>query len=331
MLGLGSFRFLLAFCVAISHLYADMIHGPAAYAVWGFFVLSGFLMTLILNENYGNSVSGLKAYAQNRFLRIFPQYLLACLIGLITFAVAAKLKTDVTQLNPEARIPTGTSDIFANLLLNPVWTPTSGRLVPVSGALATEVGAYLLFPLFFRSITAVLAVMAVSFFASFERGFHCDTFAIRYTAMSTCMLAFGFGALMYHLKDRLAMFQAPMYSTLCWILHCLIWLFFPYYPWEAGLYVSVILSGWVVISLFPLKVGALDRMLGDLTYPFYLLHTTVGVWILISWKDAFGLRSLPFALISMATTIAVSIVIIIYFDRPIMKLKKKPRADVPHN
>lgn len=35
--GLGSWRFLLAFFVVISHLYADMFGGPAAYAVWGFF------------------------------------------------------------------------------------------------------------------------------------------------------------------------------------------------------------------------------------------------------------------------------------------------------
>jgi hypothetical protein len=36
---LGTWRFFLAFVVVISHLWAGMIDGPAAYAVWGFFVL----------------------------------------------------------------------------------------------------------------------------------------------------------------------------------------------------------------------------------------------------------------------------------------------------
>jgi hypothetical protein len=31
--------------------------GPAAYAFWGFYCLSGYLMTLILNEKYGLSPS----------------------------------------------------------------------------------------------------------------------------------------------------------------------------------------------------------------------------------------------------------------------------------
>ena len=32
----GIYRYGLAFCVAISHLWGGMIAGPAAYAVWGF-------------------------------------------------------------------------------------------------------------------------------------------------------------------------------------------------------------------------------------------------------------------------------------------------------
>ena len=73
-LGIGSWRFFLAFLVVISHLWKDMIGGPAAYAVWGFYVLSGYLMTLVLNEKYGPSINGLKRYAYNRFLRIYPLY-----------------------------------------------------------------------------------------------------------------------------------------------------------------------------------------------------------------------------------------------------------------
>ena len=56
----GIYRYGLAFCVVISHLWAGMFGGPAAYAVWGFYCLSGYLMTLILNEKYGFTARGIK-------------------------------------------------------------------------------------------------------------------------------------------------------------------------------------------------------------------------------------------------------------------------------
>ena len=65
-------------CVAISHLWGGMIGGPAAYAVWGFYCLSGYLMTLVLNEKYGFSPRGLARFAINRALRIYPAYYVVC-------------------------------------------------------------------------------------------------------------------------------------------------------------------------------------------------------------------------------------------------------------
>ena len=64
----GIYRYGLALCVAISHLWAGTIGGPAAYAVWGFYCLSGYLMTLILNEKYGFSPRGVGRFAANRAL-----------------------------------------------------------------------------------------------------------------------------------------------------------------------------------------------------------------------------------------------------------------------
>ena len=58
----GTWRFLLAILVMITHLWASMLRGPAAYAVWGFFVLSGYLMTKVLREKYGFDSRGIIAY-----------------------------------------------------------------------------------------------------------------------------------------------------------------------------------------------------------------------------------------------------------------------------
>ena len=54
---MGIYRFLLALNVVIFHLLDVPAIGP--FAVFSFFVLSGFLMTLIMKETYGYSLSGL--------------------------------------------------------------------------------------------------------------------------------------------------------------------------------------------------------------------------------------------------------------------------------
>ncbi|MCI1709030.1 MAG: hypothetical protein LKM39_00445 [Chiayiivirga sp.] len=74
-LGFGTWRLFLALLVGASHLWVDMVAGPAAYAVWGFFVLSGYLMTHVLSTKYGFSARGLAGYAHNRFPAHLPRLL----------------------------------------------------------------------------------------------------------------------------------------------------------------------------------------------------------------------------------------------------------------
>jgi len=105
--GFGAWRFLLAVLVAVSHLWGGMIHGPAAYAVWGFFVLSGYLMTLVLGHKYGTDAAGIRAYAANRVLRIYPSYVVAVLLGIATIWVLRRLGADPAGLNPQFLMPNG--------------------------------------------------------------------------------------------------------------------------------------------------------------------------------------------------------------------------------
>src|ERR1035437_7037171 len=144
--GFGTWRFLMPLYVSMSHLWSGMIHGPAAYAVWGFFVLSGFLMTHVLRNKYGFDHSGLKDFAFNRFLRIFPLYWMACIMGAISIYFLPKLGIDPSSLNPQFLAPQGSADWFNNVTLLPI-VGGQGLLVPVSGALAVEVAAYILMPL----------------------------------------------------------------------------------------------------------------------------------------------------------------------------------------
>ena len=318
-IGLGTWRFFLAFLVAISHLWGGMIHGPAAYAVWGFFVLSGYLMTYVLTCKYGYTLAGLRDYAFNRFLRIFPSYWLACLLGAVALIVLPKYGIIPSGLNPQFQFPTTLSDWWLNLTLLPVFG--NGNLfVPVSTALSVEVGVYVLIPLMAFSRQAAWLGLILSFALNFHDGLMIENFPLRYSSFLTSFVAFSAGALLCHCRDSLTRITAPRTSIVIWCLHCLVWIWYDKWPWTYGLYLSVLISGWVVISLAPRKSSALDICLGDLSYPIYLFHTSVAIWFFSAFG---GNRSLPFFLVSFFATLLMSWVVVQFMDKRLARLKRR--------
>lgn len=317
MFGLGTWRLFLAFLVAISHLWAGMIHGPAAYAVWGFFVLSGYLMTFVLTTKYGTDPEGLREYAWNRFLRIYPLYFIALVLGLLTIGVLNWGGFDPSKLNPQFRFPSGAGNWFANLSLA-FFLPQTGLAVPVSGALAVEVGAYVLMPLFARSRSAALLAALVAFAANQQLGFGMESFGQRYAGFATGLFPFAIGSLCCHYREELRSIATPALSVGAWCLFSLWWLVNPPWPWTGGLPLSVLLSAWVTISLAGVKGNQVDRWAGDFSYPVYLLHTTIAAWFL----PLFGYeRPFRFFAMAFAVTALVSWVLIVAVDRRVQRLK----------
>ena len=109
-----------------------------------FFVLSGFLMSLVLTKKYGFSPSGLKDYAQNRFLRIYPSYIFSVILGIGVLFVLKRYHFETTVLNPAFQRPGSLYEFISNFLMIPF--AVGGLFVPVASALFVEVWAYALMP-----------------------------------------------------------------------------------------------------------------------------------------------------------------------------------------
>ena len=317
MPGLGTWRFFLSFLVAISHLYGHMIHGPAAYAVWGFFVLSGFLMTLILTKKYGFSLSGLKDYAQNRFLRIYPTYVFSVILGIGVLFILKRYHFETTVLNPAFRLPGSLYEFIDNFLMIPF--AAGGLFVPVASALFVEVWAYALMPFMAYSRHAAILGFLVALAANAQYGISPESFAVRYSGFGTGLLAFSVGSLALHYFEVLKKFAMPCTSVIIWCIHGILWLFDSYYPWNYGLYISMFLSAWVVVSLFQLKSSRIDKLLGDLSYPVYLLHTTVGMCIYFF----FGKNSFLFFFAAFVLTVILSYGTVHFIEKPLLRFKKQ--------
>ena len=318
--GFGTCRLVLAALVAMSHLWDGMLHGYAAYAVWAFYVLSGFLMTLVLTTKYGFDGQGLRTYAFNRFMRIFPLYWLAAIAGIATLWYAGRHGINLQQINGEFYWPAGVEQWAHVLTLFPGFQ-RGGLPVPVSNALAIEVGYYLLMPLLARSRSTAWFALAAGVMINLQLGIESASFAQRYATFLPCMLPFAVGALACHYRTTLARWSMPWTSSLVWLLHGLGVLVHPGWPWTVGLYVSMLLSAWMVVSLYHQPSGRVDRMFGDMSYPLYLIHTTVAAWFVCSCGFS---RPLGFFFQAFALALLLSWLVVILIDRPLSRLKLRP-------
>lgn len=319
-LGLGTFRFVLAMFVAVTHLWAAAPHGFAAYAVWGFFALSGFLMTCVLLDKYGFSAAGLRAYATNRFLRIFPPYYAALLLGMVAVWWLRSRGVDPTQLNPEFGIPHSAQGWLFPLTLFPGFG-REAMPIAVANALGIEVGFYLLMPFMarWRAVAWAFLVCGLGQIAWF--GLRTESFALRYATFWPCCLAFALGALVAHYRSSLRRVAMPGASVALWLTNSLAWFRWSAWPWKSGLYVATLLSAWVVVSVHERPQSRLDRWLGDLSYPVYLLHTVCGGFAMLAIAPV---RGAAFALFSLLLTLAMSVLFVVLLDRPLQRIKRKP-------
>lgn len=92
------------------------------FGLHGFFVLSGFLMTRVLCETYGFAPAGVRAFALNRALRLYPMVW-------VTIAISALLiwrfgEDHARQYRSFLYLPQDPGALVHNLTLTlPAWQP----------------------------------------------------------------------------------------------------------------------------------------------------------------------------------------------------------------
>jgi len=322
----GIYRYGLAFCVAISHLWGGMIAGPAAYAVWGFYCLSGYLITLILNEKYGFTPRGLTRFAVNRALRIYPAYYVVCMGMLLLFTFVPETSA---KFLPNLRMPTTAEGWRYSLLL--MTAPDGNELLHGSMALRVELWFYVAIALGLgRNRWTARVWFAASVVYTLWLLARRTPFPERYVFIPACSLAFSFGCLIYHVRDRLPVIKTPwaaLSAAGLWWLH--VWLAqnIPRGPLVFGLYSSLLFSGFAMVTLMrldpvelPAWMGKLDRYAGNLSYPMYLCHWGVG--IALSWLLPGTTRMNPAVfLIGFPVVNLVSYLIYRHVERPLQAWK----------
>ncbi len=272
---IGWFRFVLAWLVAGAHLGGpDFDRANAIFAVQGFFVVSGFLMTAILNGTYKDRPF---AFWGNRFLKLFPAYYIVCAVILAAVALdPAHFYRDGWTLDWSP------ASIVANLTIVPLaFSDGHWRFIGPTWSIGVELLNYaILFALSARGPKFALAVLLAG------AAWHAHVIAAegyyvnaRYWPWYAALVPFSVGALAFFanrrwpVRPRLGVAAAVLWAI---NLAAADWVDRGYAREIVMWYANIGLVAVLTAALAPLRqqgvLRRLDGFVGDLAYPVFLVH-----------------------------------------------------------
>lgn len=338
----GFFRTFLALLVVVHHLKEIPVFG--GYAVFAFFILSGFLMTTIKHESYGFDKSGIKRYAINRFLRLYPMYW-----GVLALSIAIVLYVDpyfASSFKKGLTLPDNFHDSLFNFTsIFPALIPyqVQPRLSPPAWALTIEIFYYVLIGLGLsksKRVTIIwLALSALYYFATYVAG--VDS-VHRYATIFAGSLPFAIGAALYFYKSKIhglleksfmaspyVLFTLYLLNTLTFAYLKMTFNFDPYYL-DIGKYLNMILTASIIVQLYyggaDIFSRKVDKVLGDFSYPVYLLHWQIGLlmtYVLVQLNVDIVQHSWLVLTAIILMTLLASYLLTILIDERIAKVRRK--------
>jgi peptidoglycan/LPS O-acetylase OafA/YrhL len=336
---------MLALWVMIFHLLSVPVIG--GYAVFAFFILSGFLMTLIMHESYGYNISGFKKYALNRFLRLYPMYWAVAIVSIAIIFIVSEdysilYKSSIRYPETLYELSSNALMIFPNLI---PWT-FEPRLSPPTWALTIELFFYLCIGLGLsktKKITCIWLLVSVGYFV-ISYLFMLDG-AHRYGTILAASLPFSLGSAAYHFRYEIyRLIQkfsvlSPVIVLILFIINGFVMSFISFievtnykYFVEIGKYLNMMLATVCVVSFYfnsssILINKKLDKFLGDFSYPIYLLHWQCGVLASYLLFDiptrGFSSESMRSLGLALFITIALSYLFILLVDENVSKIRQR--------
>jgi peptidoglycan/LPS O-acetylase OafA/YrhL len=358
---MGLFRTLLAISVLITHsgpiFGVRLLNGDMAITL--FFMVSGFLMSLILTEKYAS----VGRFYLNRLLRIFPPFWFAVIF---TIALGALANSDpyrdaVASIARYAEAGNVWAIVYAAIantlligadfgrrlgspdLIEIVYS-VAGRppnvfskmlFVPQSWTLPIELGFYLLAPFILRLRTATIFALCVCLLLASRyvartlshEGLSIDTDAL----FPFQFQWFLFGVLAYRLYAylRSSLIQS---RGVCWTLSIVAFAIVAFgYPAlkmaDAEPLALYVLAALALPFLFALSNGnAIDAFIGEMSYPIYLLHLAIAKVLVAGGAERWSIDPRLWGAATLVLTVVVSVVYIFMVDRRVEAIRARIAA-----
>lgn len=352
---MGVTRLLLAVSVLLAHTGIQALLG-GVLAVQVFFMISGYLISFVLTE--AKTYSRTSDFYINRALRILPLYWvvasLAILFHLVEsfFFERSALLNAYSDMPPLGRYFLGISNItvlgqdqvfflsvkdstlqysgdFSNSEVQ-LW---QGLLIPPAWSLGVELAFYIVAPFILLNKKRLLVFFALSLalriiFIFLGFGMN-DPWSYRF--FPTELAVFLAGAISHQfIAPRLANLAKNtqnLVGSIMVVASTAIIVLAPALPIAKGLQTLFVLSFFLVAlpSLFCFqKKRKFDKLLANLSYPFYIFHWLV-IDILRIVVPNLQIGGVGFALVALFTTLATSWLSVRFLEVPVEKLRKRYR------
>lgn len=343
---MGLLRVALAMAVVLGHLpLASFKFIHAGTAVQAFYIISGFYMALVLDGKYARA--GL--FYSNRLLRLMPSYFV-----MMAIAAAALWGLNASATGSSEIFATAFAHPFTSLVMAfeniaivgqellfwftigkdgalsfdptgalPNETTTlawQALLVPQAWSLSMELMFYAMAPFLARlSWRALAAIAGASLALRFAGAWLPVDFAIwagRFFPTALYLFVLGM------LAHRALPLVARLPAAFGWILNAAVLTMVVLLPLSD---VAAPLQKWVVFGgiafaapfLFhAFKANALDRWIGDLSYPLYLCHLVV-IGLVLTFEP-------PMALwVAIGGSLALSAALLVLVDQPVDRWRQR--------
>ena len=332
--GINLIRFLLAFNVVIFHIWNEVAPGAGPVAVLAFFYISGYLITRISQEVYA-AAGQIGAFFLNRFLRIYPQYFFALMLGLVSIFYFPDSAYDI---HSNLSWPASASEWLRQFTIFGLYN-SNVRVAPATWSLSTELYYYLLIG-FITGRSKKLAIAL--FFISLPAGAMCALKILPFDFYGHPIgngFAFAFGGVAYFFRDRLTVSRA-----LC-VVACAAYALHTYaLPFLfddglddgnlAGSLVSFALTfGYIVQNdINDQRIATWANVLGKMAYPLFLTHWAACVFASNLFFNGRASRDSPDLLAGatyfvavLVTALACSVLFYQLIDQPVERIRRNIR------
>lgn len=334
---MGFLRFLFVLAVLHAHFVGINFVLHHELALFGFFTLSGFLITRIICEVYNDGWAGKRRYITNRFLRIYPIYWVCLFISLLCVCITPNARYTHGALVISQKLTEWIPQITIVGLNSFSGMPQTTRLLPPAWSLSTELFYYVIIGLVVgRSKRMTVTAFGLSILILVHLFFTEKSWEAFYFTIKGPAAVFFWGAICYHFRDSIS--RILPVNFVCLLLLSVMVLLLPdvvgidknnLYFHIAALYSGGIAFGVIMSRIYVLtkhrKASAFEQFLADLSYPMFLVHWPIAAsmryWLNIEERQGYEL----FGYATLATLL-VSMLIVILVDEPIKKLRDKNRT-----
>ncbi|MBE9033636.1 acyltransferase family protein [aff. Roholtiella sp. LEGE 12411] len=354
---MGLIRVLLALTVVVAHSNAifGIEFGGGVVAVQTFFIISGFYMSMILENKYIGEGS-YKLFISNRLLRLFPIYwvvlALTIIINLFAIFLINKPVTLSYYIDYFHEMSLGTflftvimnimlfgQDIImflglntetGNLFFTNNYFETDPQLwrfsfIPQAWTLGVELTFYLIAPFIVRRktstiLTLILLSLLLRGYIYFSLGWTNDPWIHRF--FPTELALFLFGTISYRIYSKIANSKKSgkieLSITVGFII---ITIFYQFIPAFSNIWIYYLLSCFSIPFIFKVtKNSKFDMHLGEFSYPIYIGHRIV-IQAITPFTDKLGIETYRGELATILS-FGTAYLLIKFVSDPIEKIRR---------